>query len=67
MKCKDCRNLGLLVMPIDGKVVTHINADLASNIEAIKELRMPYCPRVNIPVDVSTDRECGCFTVLIEE
>ncbi|GAI32380.1 unnamed protein product [marine sediment metagenome] len=64
VKCKDCSILQLLEFKIEN-VTTMNHACNIINKEPWRMLRVTYCPTCDLVVDISTERECGCFNKVI--
>ena len=69
VQCKDCFNCGILRVDSSNWVDfdPRVQNILKSKGKWIHEIRMNYCLKVNLVVDLSTPRKCGCFTKIREE
>ena len=69
VQCKDCFNCGILHMPGSFWVEydQRVKNILTQEGEHVDDIRFNYCFRVNLVVDLSTPRKCGCFTKIREE
>lgn len=59
VKCKDCRNYCLIQGYL--KNVGVIDREQNKRLHDYYPIRVAYCHIIDLVVDLSTDRECGCF------
>lgn len=60
MKCKDCKNI--YVLKVYSTIATLSKPDDSESVSYNgRRVRLPYCPVVDSVVDLSAERDRGCY------